>query len=599
MVRLAVILLLCLPLSLFKAYGQTDTIGSGHALYFDGVDDYIDFGNIYDDLDFPFTISAWINVDPTATSGPIFVSQDNNAIYNGFWFVCSTNNFFIEYGDGRGENSSIYRRGKSAGGLSNIPGKWNHVCAVVVGSNSIELYINGVNVGGTYSGSSTFPMASVYPDDVARTATFLSNGITYRFKGMIDEMRIFDKALTQSEIREQMCAKLKGDEPNLIGYWSFDETSGTTVQDKSINGFDGQLMGNPSRVFSGAPLGDESTYTYTTDWSNVTLNMQENLSGVYVSDIKGNPHGLHIYKIKDIPSQQNGLSGSVTEPYFGVFLAADDNDNTFDLSYEFNGSTTCSMATRADNSTSTWTEGRSGLQDKVYRTEVIKIEEGNVLNIEIIGDPVICDQSSYDLVTNADPAGKSFSWNTGENSSYITVTKSDVYSVSIVDGCITYRDTIALNFLTTPSAEFLGSDRTFCENEILTLPMPSDVTEFLWQDGSMLSTFEVTHFGTYWVTVSNACGTASDSITFSESDLGFIPNVITPNGDSKNQYFTLDERFKGLVSIDVFNRWGKGVYSAPNYNNDWDGGSLQDGVYYYILSGSCIGQRKGTISIAR
>ncbi|MCK4360605.1 MAG: gliding motility-associated C-terminal domain-containing protein, partial [Bacteroidales bacterium] len=30
-------------------------------------------------------------------------------------------------------------------------------------------------------------------------------------------------------------------------------------------------------------------------------------------------------------------------------------------------------------------------------------------------------------------------------------------------------------------------------------------------------------------------------------------------------------------------RWGKKVYEINNYKNDWDGGNLSDGVYFYIL----------------
>ena len=35
---------------------QTDAVGPGRALRFDGADDYIDLGNIYDDLTLPFTV---------------------------------------------------------------------------------------------------------------------------------------------------------------------------------------------------------------------------------------------------------------------------------------------------------------------------------------------------------------------------------------------------------------------------------------------------------------------------------------------------------------------------------------------------------------
>ncbi|HOX84315.1 MAG TPA: hypothetical protein PLS08_14905, partial [Chryseolinea sp.] len=91
-------------------YSQTDNVGSGRAISFDGVSDYIDFGDRYSDLTFPFTISAWIYLRPSSSSTPIFVSRNNDPLYNGFWFMAYENYIFIEYGDGFGGNNPSFRR---------------------------------------------------------------------------------------------------------------------------------------------------------------------------------------------------------------------------------------------------------------------------------------------------------------------------------------------------------------------------------------------------------------------------------------------------------------------------------------------------------
>ena len=85
-----------------------------------------------------------------------------------------------------------------------------------------------------------------------------------------------------------------------------------------------------------------------------------------------------------------------------------------------------------------------------------------------------------------------------------------------------------------------------------------------------------------------------------------IPNVFTPNNDNVNDTWviTLDDgnssgglknsRDGGLGDkplsayyqsneLTVINRWGRIVYHKVNYENDWDGGGLSDGTYYYIL----------------
>ncbi len=75
-----------------------------------------------------------------------------------------------------------------------------------------------------------------------------------------------------------------------------------------------------------------------------------------------------------------------------------------------------------------------------------------------------------------------------------------------------------------------------------------------------------------------------------------IPNLFTPNGDGLNDRFTI----KGLMQYDqreltIINRWGNRVYHSNQYNNDWDGGSLPEGTYFYILEVS----KNGSVSLYR
>jgi len=62
----------------------------------------------------------------------------------------------------------------------------------------------------------------------------------------------------------------------------------------------------------------------------------------------------------------------------------------------------------------------------------------------------------------------------------------------------------------------------------------------------------------------------------------FIPNLITPNSDGRNDQFEI----LGLPSgseLTVFNRWGNRVYESNDYDNLWAGSNIGDGVYYYGL----------------
>jgi len=80
-----------------------------------------------------------------------------------------------------------------------------------------------------------------------------------------------------------------------------------------------------------------------------------------------------------------------------------------------------------------------------------------------------------------------------------------------------------------------------------------------------------------------------------------VPNVFTPNGDGFNQYFFIPKiELYEDAELSVINRWGESVYQSNGYTNDWDGGDLSTGVYYYVLD---LKKRntviKGIVSIVR
>jgi len=86
----------------------------------------------------------------------------------------------------------------------------------------------------------------------------------------------------------------------------------------------------------------------------------------------------------------------------------------------------------------------------------------------------------------------------------------------------------------------------------------------------------------------------SDTITveptFGSDKLNFenIPNVITPNGDSINDYFEVVTSGTSRLSFKVFTRSGQLVYQHEANVVKWDGKNyygkdLPEGIYYFIL----------------
>jgi len=102
--------------------------------------------------------------------------------------------------------------------------------------------------------------------------------------------------------------------------------------------------------------------------------------------------------------------------------------------------------------------------------------------------------------------------------------------------------------------------------------------------------------------VSNANCEASADVKITVEDL-FLPSVITPNGDGKNDYFKISENI-GKVELIIFNRWGNEEYTNTNYSNDWDGRNskgaiLPNDTYFYILKFEDGKIKKGSILIKR
>jgi gliding motility-associated-like protein len=73
-----------------------------------------------------------------------------------------------------------------------------------------------------------------------------------------------------------------------------------------------------------------------------------------------------------------------------------------------------------------------------------------------------------------------------------------------------------------------------------------------------------------------------------------VPNVFTPNGDGKNDFFKLeglnDPCYDTMV-VEIFNRWGQKVYESMDPEFQWDGTNMRgadcaEGTYYVLINGS-------------
>jgi gliding motility-associated-like protein len=82
-----------------------------------------------------------------------------------------------------------------------------------------------------------------------------------------------------------------------------------------------------------------------------------------------------------------------------------------------------------------------------------------------------------------------------------------------------------------------------------------------------------------------------------------IMNLITPNGDGFNDTWLIDLNAYGPAKVAVYSRNGRQVFSANDYQNNWDGrfngNPLPEGTYYYMIEAADGKVIKGPISILR
>jgi len=108
------------------------------------------------------------------------------------------------------------------------PGKWFHLAATYDGS-MIVAYVNGTKTADqAATGTMTIDKADLF---IGKGDPEFSSG--EYFSGMIDEVRLWNVARSEQEIRGAMNSRLTGKEKGLVAYWNFDD--GTT-NDLTDNG---------------------------------------------------------------------------------------------------------------------------------------------------------------------------------------------------------------------------------------------------------------------------------------------------------------------------------------------------------------------------
>jgi len=197
-------------------------------------------------------------------------------------------------------------------------------------------------------------------------------------------------------------------------------------------------------------------------------------------------------------------------------------------------------------------------------------------------DTAICTGQKIELDATTEHA--TYLWQDGSTKPDYTVTKTGVYSVTVKNACGSFKDQMFVQ-VDAPLVFNLGTDTTICKDEVIHFDATTGGASYLWQDGSTHPTYTIRNPGYYAVTIKNSCGTKSENLTLHICCEGAeIPNLITPNGDGKNETFYIDCYGNGDYELNIYNQWGSLVYQNKAYLNNWAGNDVSDGIYYFVLT---------------
>jgi len=190
-----------------------------------------------------------------------------------------------------------------------------------------------------------------------------------------------------------------------------------------------------------------------------------------------------------------------------------------------------------------------------------------------------------------------YNWSNGANTSALTGLCSGMYTVTVTDAM--GNSGIASATLTAPTRlrlELIDFIQSTVDNGSATVAAEGGLAPYTysWNDPmtttgpSIVNQPAETRIVT--VTDQNGC-TANRTINFAmalSDDCYDHRKVITPNGDGLNDEFRITCLDGTTNQLDIFDRYGKLVFSARNYNNDWmgtglGGEALPDGPYFFVL----------------
>lgn len=411
----------------FTTAKDYSTFGSGYSINFQGTgaNEHVNLGDSLSGTiaTTNFTLETWIRFN-NPSSDPSFIGNKD--------WASGANTGILWCWNGNGNLRFNFRPATGTRRDYDInvpdPGEWNHIAMVVDRKGNLTAYLNGVQAGTpiNIAADSNKTLDGTLPIRIGQDGTGVYGP---KFKGGMDELRIWSKALTAAEIRANICRKVNGTDTNLIAYYRMDETSGNVLTNLATRYgavFNGTLTNGPQRIVSGAAIGDTSIQVYPAAWTNTSLALGSNANGVLTIDsVAASTKGIHIYRVNTAPNYINGIGQiGTTNQYFGVFTPGN-KMATYRMMYNYAGypnavsnSAQLHLYNRRNNADSAWIQ--SPAVNTPATTRFAQYQPMGVSEV-VLADFVAaaCPAPANISVSNIDTANATISWTSAAGKHFV------------------------------------------------------------------------------------------------------------------------------------------------------------------------------------
>ena len=300
------------------------------------------------------TIESWVKVRQFGQWRSIVGFLQDNGTYERGWNIETGDNNKFRFALST-VNDTTLRYMESASAYKT--NQWYHVAGVYDG-DTMRIYVNGI-----LEAKNGAPQGAIaYDSSWLAIGAYKDDNEFYPVRGQVDEVRIWNVARSQEELRKTMCQKLQGTETGLVRYFRLDQYAGDTASELTA-GLSGKLinLADTAWVVSGAAIGDTSIYTYAANMASASLTLAGSQGILSADSFATNAKGAHVYRIGQAPAYQSGIANlGSTQSYFGVFLA-EDEPLAYRVKYDYAGypaavaaATNLRLYNRVDNAAQPW-----------------------------------------------------------------------------------------------------------------------------------------------------------------------------------------------------------------------------------------------------